>query len=91
MRTTKPDVIDFTWITLNDAAKRLTVEREHVLALGEAGELEIADLRLPGRSRGVYRVDPNSVTAFLARRTTRPNAVKRLYQERAAPACTRPG
>lgn len=71
MRTSEPDVIDYTWITLKDAAKRLTVEREHVLALGEAGELEIADLRIPGRSRGVYRVNPESVTAFLARRTSR--------------------
>lgn len=70
MRTNERDVIDYTWITVQDAARRLTVAPEHVLALGEAGELEVADLRLPGRSRGVYRVNPESVAAFLERRTS---------------------
>lgn len=62
-------------ITAQEAAKRLAVTPDHVLALGEAGELDVVDLRRPGAQRGVYRVAPASVDVLLEkRRTTRKSA-----------------
>lgn len=72
--TTETDVTDYTWTTVQDAARRLGVKDEHVLALGAAGELEIVDLRVPGARRGVYRVNPESVTALVSRRKLTPAA-----------------
>ena len=55
-------------LTLGVVARRLSISAEHVLALGESGELEITDYRLPGALRGVYRVTAESVEAFRMRR-----------------------
>jgi hypothetical protein len=58
----------YNWIGLPEAARRLGVKPDHVLALGGAGEVEVEDFRLPGAARGVYRINPASVDAFIARR-----------------------
>jgi len=55
-------------LTLSTVAARLSISTELVLALGESGELEITDYRLPGAKRGVYRVSAESVEAFRGRR-----------------------
>lgn len=59
----------YNWITVQEAGARLGgLSDEHVLALGRAKEIKVTDLRLPGAKRGVYRVEPESVEAFAARR-----------------------
>lgn len=57
-------------ITVRDAARRLGVSQDHVLALGVSGELDVVDLRRPGAARGVYRVAPASLEALIDRRST---------------------
>jgi hypothetical protein len=70
VRTTSPEAqrLLYNGITVQATAKILGISTEHVLKLGRAGELEIADLRAPGAERGVYRVDPQTVEAFRVRR-----------------------
>lgn len=59
----------YTWITVQEAGARLGgVSDEHVLALGRLKEIKVSDFRLPGARRGVYRVDPESVAAFILKR-----------------------
>lgn len=67
---TNPEVqqLLYNWVSLRKAAASLGVSEEHALALGKAGEITIADLRLPGSKKGVYRVDPESVEAFRLKR-----------------------
>ena len=67
---TNPEVqrLMYKWVSLKEAGESLGVTPEHVLALGEAGELEISDMRLPGSKRGVYRVNPDSVETFRSKR-----------------------
>lgn len=68
---TNPDAqrVLYNWITVQEAGVRLGgVTDEHVLDLGKAREIRVTDLRKPGAVRGVYRVDPATVDAFLARR-----------------------
>lgn len=55
-------------LTLKDVADRLGISVEQVLGLGEVGELEVRDYRLPGSKRGVYRVSASSVDALRSRR-----------------------
>jgi hypothetical protein len=55
-------------LTLKEAAERLGVSAELVLALGEAGEVEVRDYRLKGAKRGVYRVSAASVDKLRAKR-----------------------
>lgn len=68
---TNPEVqrVLYNWITVQEAGARLGgLSDEHVLALGRTKELRVADYRLPGAKRGVYRVDPESVAAFIRKR-----------------------
>ena len=59
----------YTWITVQEAARRLGgVGPVHVLELGRQKLLRVTDLRLPGASRGVYRVDPDSVEKLIRSR-----------------------
>lgn len=61
-------------LTLQEAAKRLGVSAEHIMALGMAGEIEIRDYRLPGGKRGVYRVNEKTVEALRDNRVMKASA-----------------
>lgn len=69
MRTADQEQKLYTFITTMAAAERLGgITPEHVVALGDSGELEVVDLRLPGAKRGLYRVNAASVDALIERR-----------------------
>lgn len=74
MRTTpETSRILYNWITLQQAAKQLGgMSADHVLALGELGELEIIDLRLPDAKRGMYRVNPDGIPKLIEKRRIGP-------------------
>jgi len=61
-------------LTLKQVGERLGLSTEHVLALGEAGDLEIHDYRLPRAKRGVYRVSAQSVEKLRSTRVVKRSA-----------------
>ena len=74
-RTPEQEEARYGWITTTEAARRIggaePVTNDHVLALLEDGELEARDVSRPGARRPEWRFNPESLDAFLKRRTRR--------------------
>lgn len=64
-------------IPLAKGAEALGVSRQHLLRLGLAGVLDVADVRAPGADRAVWTVGAAGVEALLAARRVRPGLVGR--------------
>jgi hypothetical protein len=80
---TKPRSIEaeearYGWISTTLAAARIggdpPVSTAHVVRLIEDGELEARDVSRPDSKRPEWRVNPESVEAFLTRRTRKAKA-----------------
>jgi excisionase family DNA binding protein len=63
-------------LSVREVAERLGVRRAGVLALIRAGELRAVDVALRRGGRPLWRIDPDDLEAFVARRT-RPAAPRR--------------
>lgn len=72
-RSVEQEEARYAWISTTLAASRIggepPVSTSHVVRLIEDGELEARDVSRPGSKRPEWRVSPESVDAFLARRT----------------------
>jgi hypothetical protein len=72
MRTRDQEVALWTWLTPSVVMKRLAVARDQVIGLINDGELDAIDV---GRGdKPVYRIHPDSVSAFEARRKVKSDA-----------------
>lgn len=67
-RTIEAEEARYGWITTKLAGERIGVSPKSVVKLIRAKELRARDVSLPGSSRPDFRVDPESVEAFLDRR-----------------------
>jgi excisionase family DNA binding protein len=64
-----------TWaqlLTVKEVARFLKVSDQHVVNLVNSGRLEAADLRSDPELRGMLRIRPESVQAYLADQQVRP-------------------
>lgn len=72
-RTIEAEQARYRWISTTLAAQRIggepPVTTGHIVNLIDDGELEARDVSRPGSRRPEWRVNPESVDAFLARRT----------------------
>jgi hypothetical protein len=71
VRTAAQDQAAFTWSTVSEVAVQLRVSAGQVRAFIQGGELEAMDVAAPGSRLARYRICPESVRRFVARRTRR--------------------
>lgn len=72
-RSEEAEEARYQWVSTPLAAARIggepPVSTSHVVRLIEDGELEARDVSRPGSKRPEWRVNPDSIDAFLSRRT----------------------